>query len=384
MFAEGAISIRRGKVFDTRPAAFDLLDLQNLRTNERIEGKLLAVAAGDALGHTTEWQYDTERRNREHGTILDHLNSPQVRSGRVSDDAQLTFWAVERLLALGRFDFEDLTTCFVERRDKIVGVGRNVSASLARHADRLRTGSPSLAACAGDPRTEGRGNGALMRFSPFVLPHLRSATTALWADAALAGFMTHGSPASISAVVAFTHLLWEILRRDVGDAPPPEWWLDEYVRIAHDLEPGPLSPPEAGHPVPELYRDFRGSLWEFVDGPLRRAWQRGVSLRDACSLSGFGSRADSAQTTPAVLYILMSHADSLEAAIVAAVNDTKDNDTVAAIVGAFVGALHGRSRIRRRWLEGIRSQSLTVPPAPPEDDRHVLERLAAAAANRFV
>ena len=37
----------------------------------------------------------------------------------------------------------------------------------------------------------------------------------------------------------------------------------------------------------------------------------------------------------------------------AAVNDTKDNDTIAAIVGAAVGALHGRRGIPQRWLANL-------------------------------
>ena len=38
----------------------------------------------------------------------------------------------------------------------------------------------------------------------------------------------------------------------------------------------------------------------------------------------------------------------LEEAIVRAVNDTRDNDTIAAIVGAAVGALHGKSALPDR------------------------------------
>jgi ADP-ribosylglycohydrolase len=45
---------------------------------------------------------------------------------------------------------------------------------------------------------------------------------------------------------------------------------------------------------------------------------------------------------PSVLHILAMHGDDAEEAIVRAVNDTRDNDTTAAIVGAAVGALHGR------------------------------------------
>ncbi len=42
-----------------------------------------------------------------------------------------------------------------------------------------------------------------------------------------------------------------------------------------------------------------------------------------------------------------------EEAIVRAVNDTKDNDTVAAIVGAAVGALHGEAALPARWKAGL-------------------------------
>lgn len=33
-----------------------------------------------------------------------------------------------------------------------------------------------------------------------------------------------------------------------------------------------------------------------------------------------------------------------------AVNDTKDNDTIAAMLGAAVGALHGLKGIPDRWI----------------------------------
>jgi ADP-ribosylglycohydrolase len=49
----------------------------------------------------------------------------------------------------------------------------------------------------------------------------------------------------------------------------------------------------------------------------------------------------------------MRHADDFEEAIVRAVNDTKDNDTIAAIVGAVVGALHGKEAIPKRWIQNL-------------------------------
>ena len=59
------------------------------------------------------------------------------------------------------------------------------------------------------------------------------------------------------------------------------------------------------------------------------------------------------ETVPSALYILMCHGDDPQEAIVRAVNDTWDNDTVAAIVGAAVGALHGRNQLPARWVNQL-------------------------------
>jgi hypothetical protein len=49
----------------------------------------------------------------------------------------------------------------------------------------------------------------------------------------------------------------------------------------------------------------------------------------------------------------MLHASDPQQAIIRAVNDTKDNDTIAAIVGAAVGALHGRSALPADWVQNL-------------------------------
>jgi ADP-ribosyl-[dinitrogen reductase] hydrolase len=73
-----------------------------------------------------------------------------------------------------------------------------------------------------------------------------------------------------------------------------------------------------------------------------------------------------------VLHVLARHAGDPEEAIVRAVNDTKDNDTVAAIVGACVGALHGRAGLPSRWIDGLRGRTAA------RDDGRVFALLAEA------
>jgi ADP-ribosylglycohydrolase len=76
-----------------------------------------------------------------------------------------------------------------------------------------------------------------------------------------------------------------------------------------------------------------------------------MSTLDACS--HWYSGAFLLETVPSVIYILMKHGDDLEEALVRAVNDTKDNDTIAAIAGAAVGALHGRKAIPEYWIRNL-------------------------------
>ena len=78
-----------------------------------------------------------------------------------------------------------------------------------------------------------------------------------------------------------------------------------------------------------------------------------------------------------MLYILSRHAFRPEEAIVRAVNDTRDNDTVGAIVGAAVGALHGASALPARWRDGLLGRTGF------DDDGRVSE-LIDRAMNPFV
>jgi ADP-ribosylglycohydrolase len=79
----------------------------------------------------------------------------------------------------------------------------------------------------------------------------------------------------------------------------------------------------------------------------RNDWTSG----QACE--AWASGAYLLETVPSVLWILARHAHDPEEAIVRAVNDTHDNDTVAAIVGAAVGALHGRDALPAGWQRGL-------------------------------
>jgi ADP-ribosylglycohydrolase len=295
---------------------------------------LLGLAIGDALGNTTEGQSPGERRETR-GEIRDYLPNRyagQRAVGLPADDSQLAFWTLEHLLEHGRIIPGRLAEVFARRR--IFGIGQTV---------RAFRGAFDAGGAWYEAAQRSAGNGALMRIAPVVVPYLGRPSRDLWADAVLAGAVTHNDPSSIAACVSFAGLLGEAL--SLKGPPRPEWWLDRYCERARSIE---------GEAVLEPRRPglrYRGPIWRFVDTEVRDALRRDVATLEACE--SWYSGAFLLETVPCVLYILARHADDPEEAIVRAVNDTRDNDTVAAIVGAAVGALHGRRALPERWQRNL-------------------------------
>lgn len=349
LFAEGKIRLERAPIFDQDPTP-----LGKAFEWERIEGMLLGLAIGDALGAPTELIKPRLRR-RIFGEIRDYLPDPKTgsRRGHPTDDTQLAFWTLEQMLEDDGFRPENVAARFGE--DVILGVGASVYEFLQRHVEQGRPWYES--------GPESAGNGALMRIAPMLVPHIRGGSSELWVDTALSAMITHDDRASTSACVAFVHMLWELL--GMSKPPPADWWWRAYVETAAPLEGETGYRPRGGR-----FRDYEGPLWRFVEERLSTTRRRWISTRKVCD--GWWSAAYLLETVPSVLYILARYGKNPRKAIIRAVNDTKDNDTIAAIVGAAVGALHGRSALPRPWVEGLSGRTKL------DDDGRVFELLDAA------
>ena len=358
LLAEDAVDLRRGALFDQPPAPLQAsTGVSAASTWDRVEGMLLGIAIGDALGNTTEGMTPVDRRAR-YGEIREYV--PHWRSkelARPTDDTQLAFWTLDQLLVDRGLVPHRLAQRFASER--IVGIGSAVSEALQA----VRLGYRPWYQCG----TRSAGNGALMRIAPLLVPYLRESSTDLWADTALSAIVTHNDAASTSACLAFVAMLWDVLGMD---APPePGWWRRRYVELARDLEGETEYEPRGG-----AYRGYRGPLWRFVDERLADAEARGLSALEACD--EWHSGAYLFETVPSVLYILARHGADPEEAIVRAVNDTKDNDTIAAIVGAAAGALHGASALPERWITQL-------PGSTRVYDEGEVQRVIARARERW-
>lgn len=326
-FKRSIIDINRGKIFNIEP------ELISVNFN-KVEGMMLGLAIGDALGNLTEGMLPKRRRER-YGEIRDFLPNPYVKGRRVgtpSDDTQLAFWTLEQILNDGRFIPDHVARKFCSSR--IFGIGNTVKRFISNYKDKGKIWYES--------GVKSAGNGSLMRIFPILIPHLRNPSKELWVDTALSGMITHNDSASISACLAFVNIIWQTL--NMNSTPNSEWWLNTYIETVKDLE------------IDESYKSrhklqYQGTIWQFLEKKVSEAYSKSYPIIDACNLWGSGSYL--LETVPSVIYILMRYGDNLEEAIVRAINDTKDNDTIGAIVGAAVGALHGKENIPARWLSNL-------------------------------
>jgi len=348
LFATGAIRAQRGPIFDQQP----ILPAEPLDF-DRVEGMMLGLAIGDALGNPSESAIPAHRA-AEHGEIREYRpkHGDPTLVGVPSDDSQLAFWTLEHLLEHGGLVPDRLAHDFSRRR--IFGLG----ASVKEFLENVQAGVPWHQAGA-----DSAGNGALMRIAPVIIPHLQCPSQNVWSDVALAAMLTHNDPASTAACVALASLLWQLVS---GSSPVNRHeMLEQFVEVARTIE-GETSYCARGG-------DFKGKefpVWKFTGEVVRAALAKNLSTLDACN--SWHSGAFLLETVPSVLFILMRYLDEPEEALIRSVNDTKDNDTVAAIVGAVVGARHGTGWIPSPWRAGLRGCTTA------DDDGRVFELLAQA------
>ncbi len=324
---------------------------------DRVRGMLLGLAVGDALGYPSEGLTASEREEIC-GEIRDYLPNPHAAGSRVglpSDDSQLAFWTLESLLERGELDPEDLARCFAER--PIFGIGGSVRKFLENRA----AGVTPWYRCG----VESAGNGALMRIAPIVLLHPRGTSAALWLDAALASIVTHRDACSVACCVAFVDLLAQLLR--LPGPPSPEWMTTTFVETVRLVCTDESYRPRSGR-----FTEVEGPFPDYLEHVLAEARRRDWNPREGCE--AWQSGAFLLETVPSVLWILARCAHDPEEAIVRAVNDTVDNDTVAAIVGAAVGALHGAAALPQRWRLGLLGRTGAA------DDGRVFRLIEAAVA----
>jgi len=314
----------------------------------RVEGMMLGLAIGDALGNASESQLP-ERRRERYGEIRDYLPNRYADCRRVgvpSDDTQLAFWTWSRCSPMAGLSQSTWPTASARvgfsHRWQCAGIQGQHGIGCALAPGRPQVGRkrrPDAKCTDADPPPALRNHRPLGRHGALGNDHARR----LGVHLGVPGFREHAMATA------------------ANDCPAqPEWWMDSYVAAARDLEQD-----ESYRSSAPGHEDYEGTLWRFVQEQVSEAYRRRTPTVDACN--GWHSGAYLLETMPSVLYILMRYGHDPAETIVRAVNDTWDNDTIAAIVGAAVGALHGRAELPMRWIEGLSGRTAE------HDDGRVLQ-----------
>lgn len=288
---------------------------------ERIEGGLLGLLVGDALGVPYEFH---EPREIPPLTQIEMVSPagfdrsyPEVPSGTWSDDGAQALCLLATLLHCGGFDPDDFGRRLQNWRYMgymaVGGVVFDVGITTQDVISRLAIGTPASKAGSRDVRSN--GNGALMRVLPLVLWH-QGRDEDLVRDAMLQSAVTHAHLRS--QLCCALYCLWA---RGLLEGRNCPW--EAAVAALTQLTVGNKLATE----------ELRDSILSFPTSSIRGTgyvvdclW----SARQACESSEF------------------------ESTVRSAISLGNDTDTTACVAGGIAGITYGVSAIPARWRSALR------------------------------
>ncbi|MFZ6718662.1 ADP-ribosylglycohydrolase family protein [Undibacterium sp. Ji49W] len=295
---------------------------------ERLEGGLLGLLIGDALGVPYEFHEASKIPAAEFiefqppsGFKRSHHVVPP---GTWSDDGAQALCLLTSLLDCGQFDADDFGKRLVSWYDEgymaVDNVVFDIGITTGKAIRALRKNVPALEAGAVDVHEN--GNGSLMRVLPLVLFHSGS-DTELVRIAQLQSQVTHAHLRS--QVCCALYCLWA--RRIFNDAANP--WNDAVLTLRTIYTNSPQE-------LEELEWSIRPD-----EAPVGR---------------GSGYVVDCLRSARMAL-----EAGGYESVVLAAILLGNDTDTTACVAGGIAGIRDGISAIPERWKSMLRGQDIIAP-----------------------
>lgn len=298
---------------------------------DRVVGVLLGGAAGDALGAGYEFQGPVPVAEQV-GMIGGGLGP--FAAGEWTDDTAMAI-AIAEIAATGSDLLAEPSLDYIVERwnwwaRDAKDVGNQTSSVLAAAAREGISAHTARTAAAEHHRQTGRsaGNGSLMRTAPVALAYLHD-EAALVRAARTISALTHFDPDAGDACVLWCTAIRHAVLTGEADVRIGLRHLDTEVRTTWAAR---LDEAERAHP-----RDFAAhNGW--VVAALQGAW------------SAITTTPVPAENPAAGVF----GCDHLRLALEAAVRGGGDTDTVAAIAGGLLGAVHGASAVPWRWRRALK------------------------------
>ncbi len=293
---------------------------QTTSHEDRCIGCLLGTACGDILGAAVEGKSRSEICE-EYGELRDFVDVGRG-FGCYTDDTQMTLALATSLIECGRVDAAHVSGKYAEFYESWRGYGGTAHRVLRL----LRDG--------GDYRGTGRlqfpegsfGNGGAMRIAPVGLAY-RHASSEIFQEAVEDALLcTHVHPEAVDGALVQA----------------------QAVAMAANASPNSFDPNEMLQALLPLCR---------TEVMLARLNVLAEGLKygdeDVYVIGRVGNGILATQAVPAALWAVLRYWQTPEKCIVRAVDFGGDTDTIGAMAGALVGALHGTSWIPVRWYENV-------------------------------
>lgn len=313
----------------------------------RCRGAILGTAFGDALGLPVEG-LSASRIEQLYGVIENYLPGPGG-VGRTSDDTQLTLATGLSLVRQAGVDGADCARSCAELFEPDRGYGRSASqvlTALRRGHDYRQTGRLLF--------PEGSyGNGAAMRIAPIGLMCGTLPVEALRLQVFEAVRSTHVHAEAIDAALVIALVVGRFSRLSEQVSVDSRTLLNELGSVCQD-------------PTMRAKLDQAEALLT-------------AGAQDRVAVEQIGCGVRGGESVVLALFLACRYLDDAEAALVNAVRCGGDTDTIAALVGAVVGARHGDQAFPARWHAGLERGDSGY-----EALVHVAEELAATTLKRLL
>jgi len=292
-----------------------------MKLAERCHAALAGVAVGDALGKMTEGYWPPEIRLRYGGRVETFLSPQQSRSSHVwayaevTDDTRFTLLIAESIISCGKVDERDIISRILEKPIK----GWPGWDEFKKKAE---TGEK-------DTRS---GNGAPMRVAPIGILHSPAGLRNVISDVEQACSCTHNTRSALSAAcaiaAAYSAALEGFDKRDLLEAAI------EAASLGNQLGVDDL--------CPDVARRLQWVCKNVGKGKssLRRWLNPGFSAWEGATFA---------------LALVMLY-DSAKDAILAAVNEGGDADSIASMAGGIIAA-RNPDTLPEEWVEIVKREN---------------------------
>lgn len=333
-------------------------DYLKMRTRDRIRGSLMAGAAGDALGYAVEFMSRGSILAKYGFRGIAKFNLTREGKALISDDTQMTlFTACGMLMGVTRgytrgiggrpekYVDKAYLDWYYTQTGKKSRPGVTWLRDLPELAHRRAPGNTCLSACESlfqgkEVHNNSKGCGGIMRVAPMALlmagywargerPYHVFEMDEAGADVAA---VTHKHPLAFLPAAMLTHLIFRVVSMEEAEVK---------ARITNIA----LETIEAlSYIYKGEYEEHKRILTNLTLTALSLA-ANDKSDADNIRLLGEGWTGEEAWAI--ALYCAVRHIDSIEDALIAAVNHDGDSDSTGAICGNIMGAICGYEAIKR-------------------------------------